>query len=641
MSENPKFKATISNLHSKFKGKHGVDRTNVKIFHYGKGKQTFTQQEINQFATKMSKKLGDKFSLEVNAKYGSRWFTGQLTKAGGDVYSWDPQEEYDPLSNEVIIFEKFKDNIKRFNIVALYNGKPIGGNDKRNHCLYNALSKALGGNENLPWKYPINMKKFLGLQSDDKIGLEHIPTLEEKLNVKINVAGDYNYQSTKANTTREINLNLLKEHYSLAKQEKLAKGVSYKERKIVFHEENLPDGGKFYDGKKHYMLTWDEIREIRMKPLTADSVIVYGYSGMHDIEAEYKKYIEDVEEIKKASKGRINFYKTGTIKNTALHLFEDVNIGSNKPDPVSYLESKFINGCYNFGLLQCEPYKGTVHCYDERSFYSSILKSQIQLPYKAGNFKKITQKDFDEFKFLPYGIYHCKIEGSHKLLNKSKENKYTSTTLSHAIEKLKLKVKMIIDDGPNLLEYPPETRIQSSVLFKQYVEYLYPLKQKGVKLAKILLNIIWGALSEQKHREYVLDLEDEEQVITLDDEEMETGFRMMSDRYMKVETVNVNQVFLTGYARIKPFLTSKGRVCIANAIEPYADKIVRIHTDGVIANEKLDLNIGTEIGEFAYEGCYEAIIKSVNSVRIKCKECGDYIRKNAEKEHLKNDCDDN
>jgi hypothetical protein len=67
-----KFKAKISNLSTKFKGKHKVDRTNIKVFHYAGHK--YTRKEINEYATKMSKKLGDKYSIEVNAKYGSRWF---------------------------------------------------------------------------------------------------------------------------------------------------------------------------------------------------------------------------------------------------------------------------------------------------------------------------------------------------------------------------------------------------------------------------------------------------------------------------------------------------------------------------------------------------------------------------------------
>ena len=632
MPEQQKYKAKISDLHSKFKTKHGVERTNVKVFHYGKGKDKYTQKEINEFATKMSKKLGNKYSVEVNAKYGSRWFSGQLTKAGGDVYSWDPQEEYDPLSDEVIMYNKYKNNINRFNLVVLHNGKPIGGNGASNHCLYNALSKALGGNQNLPWKYPINMKRFLGLKEDDKVSLSDIPTIEDKLNVRINVAGDYNYQSMKENTTREINLNLIKEHYSLAKQEKLVTGVSYKERKIIFLSMDLSDGKEFFDGKKYFTLTFDEVTDIKRNPLTSEYIIVYGCKPH-----TYEKYIEEVEEIKKASKGKINFYKTGSIKNTALYLFQELNIGSVKPDPISYLESKFINGCLNCGLQYHKKYEGKGYFYDEKSFYGSIMRSNIQLPHKAGIFKNMTQQSFDEYEFIPFGIYHCNVIGQHKYFMRSKENYYTSTSVMHAI-KLGLKIEMIIDNEPNFIEYAKETRIQASVLFKKYVDFLYPLKQKGVKLAKKLLVIIWGALAEQNDREYRLDLEDEDDYITLEEDEMEIEFSMLTDRFMKVQTVKVNKVFKTNYARIKPFITSKGRVCISNAMEPHGDKIVRCHTDGFCSTEKLDIKIGNDIGEIAYEGCYECIINGVNDVQIKCKECGDYIRKNAEKEHLVNRC---
>ena len=51
--------------------------------------------------------------------------------------------------------------------------------DEYNNCLYHCLEKLLG--DRIPWKFAVNMKRFLKLKANDKISIDLIPELEEKL----------------------------------------------------------------------------------------------------------------------------------------------------------------------------------------------------------------------------------------------------------------------------------------------------------------------------------------------------------------------------------------------------------------------------------------------------------------------------
>ena len=61
-----------------------------------------------------------------------------------------------------------------------------------------------------------------------------------------------------------------------------------------------------------------------------------------------------------------------------------------------------------------------------------------------------------------------------------------------------LTVVLIQDDKANFLHYPKDCLMSGSYLFKKYVDTLYDLKLKKVKGAKLLLNILWGALTEKR-----------------------------------------------------------------------------------------------------------------------------------------------
>ena len=59
----------------------------------------------------------------------------------------------------------------------------------------------------------------------------------------------------------------------------------------------------------------------------------------------------------------------------------------------------------------------------------------------------------------------------------------------------------------------------------------------------------------------------------------------IGDSQWKLQYFNPGNLFEGEYPRIAPFLLAQGRKIISEQIEPYKDKIRRIHTDGFILEE--------------------------------------------------------
>ena len=92
--------------------------------------------------------------------------------------------------------------------ILLMNGAPRYGrkkNNKLNDCLYDVLKLAL--HDKCPWKTACKLKKFLKIERNAMIGIEHLPMIEEKINHKFVVTGDHIYNSTKK-CIKEIHIKL-------------------------------------------------------------------------------------------------------------------------------------------------------------------------------------------------------------------------------------------------------------------------------------------------------------------------------------------------------------------------------------------------------------------------------------------------
>ena len=91
---------------------------------------------------------------------------------------------------------------------------------------------------------------------------------------------------------------------------------------------------------------------------------------------------------------------------------------------------------------------------------------------------------------------------------------------------------------------------------------------------------------------------------------------MFSD-VAKMDVSKKDKLFECDYARIKPFLVSKGRYTISKVIERNLDNCVQCHTDGIILTEPIEptQKLGNDIGDLKFE-C-EGQCKIVNSTSFK------------------------
>jgi len=124
-------------------------------------------------------------------------------------------------------------------------------------------------------------------------------------------------------------------------------------------------------------------------------------------------------------------------------------------------------------------YKGKSYKKDMVSTYPYILKNQkFMIPIKRDEFKKISKKEFDKMDYYNFGIYRVKITCSdYRIFRYNKRNYYTHYDLTVA-KKNGYKMELIVDDKPNCLIYGKDCRINGDVMFKQFIDYLFPLKKK-------------------------------------------------------------------------------------------------------------------------------------------------------------------
>jgi hypothetical protein len=89
---------------------------------------------------------------------------------------------------------------------------------------------------------------------------------------------------------------------------------------------------------------------------------------------------------------------------------------------------------------------------------------------------------------------------------------------------------------------------------------------------------------------------------------------------------NTIKQYKSPFARICPFIVSKGRANMAKIMEPYKETIVKIHTDGFISSEiAKDIKLSYELGVLVCEGLYNHI-KIINNSKSGNLSLADIIR---------------
>jgi hypothetical protein len=448
--------------------------------------------------------------------------------------------------------------------VTLTNNQQAGGTtkNKNNDCLYYTLSIILGDKFTTEFINPYKLKQFLGVKKGNKIPLDLLYKIEERLNINIFVSCD-NGKCRYPTKNRQcaVYLKLRNEHYSV--DESHLKKRDYlcppNEKKVIFYtyhpEDILKDGkgnitktpafhtyyygeigeiirefnkdGEEYGGFKEdihqgepiFHTTSDEKEEKEFLKKLIDSRYNYFSSKeiyIHEkdknkLVSSYNEFIYNANELKKITD--LNMFKTGSIKDTCVDFFNKYN-NSVETEEISVLEEDFIKNCYRGPLLYAQKgYTGKAHKCDISSAYPAILISLFTLPIKRGTFHFLDDDEFNGWKskneknkgqrYFKYGIYRCVITSENKNKNKlftfNEKNYYTHIDLETAY-KHNFNIELIHDNKPNFLHYENKCNRQAKLMFKKFVDTLYEIKKtrKDITYTKKLLNMLWGALCEHK-----------------------------------------------------------------------------------------------------------------------------------------------
>ena len=576
--------------------------------------QQYTVKKVQQIGNQLSDYLQTK---NINGKvmtsllYGDLgWRSGYFTDIGDDIKLYEP--------NDSGLEMDIPKNIKSFVCYVVVNPKAQGGNDIHNDCLYNVLERIIY-NFDRYFKTPESFKKYLGLKRDDKVPISLIGKVEEKLKIfQINVRGDYIHTSI-IKSEKQINLTLINEHYELDKtrtRKPICKNISYNEKIPLLYDKITYEA---YDGEIVRKLSKEEYNDISNN-FKSKYIIIHRQTQKDKtltLKEEYDELIPIINTLKKESNGYINLYKSGSYKNAGLDLFDRFTKFMSEPDEILQDESVWIHeASKGSALIWAEPYEGELYKYDVKSLYPHLMTlPTLKFPIKRGEF--IILDKFGEF--FQFGIYRCVIKKSddsniNKLFKFNGNHYYTSISLEHA-KKLGLDIQLIQDSKPNFLYYSREKLITFNEVFKPYVEFLFELKDKGIDKAKFILNILWGALCEiDKKRFY-----DDKEINIQPDEEIMFFRPSNFDDDVDVIVINkINKKYKTNYARLCPFLLSKGRSHMSNIMFENREHIHRIQTDGFLSDKLIHSNIDVKIGELKYEGFTESgiITNCLNKVPV-------------------------
>ncbi len=265
-------------------------------------------------------------------------------------------------------------------------------------------------------------------------------------------------------------------------------------------------------------------------------------------------------------------------------------------EKIDIVEDKWFKWCYNGGLQYCKP--GTYECYgyDFSNYYASIMgDSDFQIPTKRGQEVIIDEINFAKFNVKP-GFYRVKISSENpdvkKVFNFSKHHVYYSQYLKFAIIELKnrfdMKFELIIDGQPNAYQYEYKDFIKSKSIFKYWFDDIISLKKQLPKniLVKMISSSAWGYLSK-RHKKIVQSKSLTDEMGHTDEFKykiVHVGINEDDSLFYKV--IDVDNPYKYNI-RLKPFITSFGRIQTARVALENLESVIRIHTDGIVYDKPI------------------------------------------------------
>jgi hypothetical protein len=573
-------------------------------------RKNFTREEIQTICQELGKELNVKITrkMHVSLPFPRGWRSGGWSDLGQPVklHSEKDYDLPDPkyYSNFVVFVQK--------------SSKKSGGFSANNSCFFDSLSQLIP-KEDLLWSSDLALKKELGLSRNNEIPIDLMPKIQERLpKYKLLITGDHIYTSSVI-SHQELKIQLINGHYSPLAQSKRVHGIASEEKIPMIYKKDSKDNYIVITPEsypKRYYLSQSEFEYHWKHPVSSPYILIAYDDEFPTFKQQLKNFIEKAEIYKQETNNKINFFKTGSNSKTILDLFYKC-IKTICADNIEQDEAEWIINSKIGALIYGKPYVGEGYYYDVVSMYPSLQKSSKMLfPIKRGCFQYIAPEIFNQLTFYQYGIYKCKIEydeSKAKLFRWNSQGYYTHFDLNLA--KI-LNLDITIDNtGPNALIYSRDKLISGNTLFGKYIDLVFPLKQKGIKDAKVLLNNLWGLLCQKNTLIHYLEPNKEFEFF---DNSQITRIQPTSSTNLdslQIKIINNLYAFCTNLARIGPFLLSRARLFIGSLLQSHYATIKRIHTDGFISSVKLDLQTGTNLGDLRYEGHYQKVIIK-NSMQV-------------------------
>ncbi|GAM18415.1 hypothetical protein SAMD00019534_015900 [Acytostelium subglobosum LB1] len=356
----------------------------------------------------------------------------------------------------------------------------------------------------------------------------------------------------------------------------------------------------------------DFIKEKRRLKFESQYMFVKILSGK-TLEETLQSFIADADALKQGTNGIIDMYFTGhNINKAAISHFLSYNKAV-YPEHIQQDEGEWISkaSCGPLVFAVEGGYTGPLYKYDVSKMYASIMKSSnFMVPIKRGEFKQLTDDDI------------------------------THPPFAMATE-LGLTYNLKIDNKPNALLYGPECRMYSVTMFGDYIDQVLGWIKAGVPRAKQLYQCLWGALSKRNKVKRCISVNGNDEVrqlkdgatlttrtydVTLPDNYLMDRITPTINGHIMVRGVDNTDMFNTPFARLMPFIISRGRKMIGTIIKGDIDNVMRVHTDGwymTVPWEQSSLKtsldypkLGIQCGDVRYEGyCDDGIVNKMHIVR--------------------------
>ncbi|GET66508.1 hypothetical protein GLOIN_2v1849173 [Rhizophagus irregularis DAOM 181602=DAOM 197198] len=542
-------------------------RPDIKELQYSGAR--FSRGAITRLGQTLQARFPDR-KFQILLPY-ENWKPGGWTSGNQPASLFSLLDHYDeaqlPDDADPDYFERF--------IIYVRDAPPVAGgcNGELNDCLYECLKNIYGTFSKMPKSIekPEYIKKALGLNRDAPIQVSYMDKVEQLAkSLALNIVGDIT-RISKSKSDRRATLILSEGHYSLAlNPERLHPSKIDRKRNlpIVYHEDGTNNVVTIYNGKTVKSCTIGQFQKTKNSKSSFIPVEKNHKTGVYEtLEEAYQRIHEERDTFLQATKkfglGIDLSYHNWSYKRTALWLFERLSVGITSGRAMEDSTTQQV--------------------------YTRVSNNRTRTFQSDGNKRGI----------------------------------YTFIDLQRA-KKLGLNIQLIQDGKPNALIYDREARIPGTVIFGEYVHFLFKIKNQGGvagRVAKRVLNTLWGALCQRKRNYKTLTTDQTDPFTFPEGHTLDSIIPVGSDQW-RFQFTNPGNPFKGEYPRIAPFLLARERKITSEVIQPYKDKVRRIHTDGFILEEQPDSpalftcseNADTTLKTFKFETAGYCHVKNANKV---------------------------